>query len=255
MRRRQLDQIQWLEFELFADLPFLKHAIFLKHGGRSQGPYASLNLGMHVADSKEAVLANLEQIKAVFSQHNSSKRRLTWAKGCHGSSIAEVTAKSPSEIIDHDALITTTADHLIMTTHADCQVGLIVDPVRRVVANVHAGWRGNRENLYGKMIAYMKERYHSNPADLLMGISPSLGPEYSEFRNFRQEWPESFWKYQFKPLYFDLWKMAEEQCLEAGILPHHLEIARICTYCHPEDYFSYRQQSVTGRHGTCIMLT
>ena len=254
MLRKQSHQIEWLEFELFADLPYVKHAIFLRHGGISQGPYSSLNLGMHAQDDPKTVTANLESIKAVFRNMDPSLNQLTWAKGCHGTSIAEVTAASPREVIDHDALVTTSPHHLLMTTHADCQIGLIVDPVRKVVANIHSGWRGNRADIYGKTVDYMKERYLSNPADLLMGIGPSLGPECSEFIHYKTEWPESFWKYLIKPNHLDLWKIAEDQCLGAGILPHHLEVAKICTYCHPEDYFSYRKKPITGRHGACIML-
>ncbi len=255
MLRKHYHHIEWLEFEVLADLPFIKHALFLRHGGKSQGPYASLNLGMHVQDDVQTVESNLELIKNIFRQEGPAIKQMTWAKGCHGYSIAEVTADSPREVIDHDALVTTSVNHLLMTTHADCQIGLIVDPIRKVVANIHSGWRGNSLNIYGKAIVYMQERYRSQPADLLMGISPSLGPECSEFINYKKEWPEQYWKYQIKPFYFDLWKIAESQCLDAGMLPEHLEIAKICTSCHPEDYFSYRRERITGRHGACIMLS
>ncbi len=161
MLRKHYHHIEWLEFEVLADLPFIKHALFLRHGGKSQGPYASLNLGMHVQDDVQTVESNLELIKNIFRQEGPAIKQMTWAKGCHGYSIAEVTADSPREVIDHDALVTTSVNHLLMTTHADCQIGLIVDPIRKVVANIHSGWRGNSLNIYGKAIAYMQERYHS----------------------------------------------------------------------------------------------
>src|SRR5262249_11397000 len=98
------------------------------------------------------------------------------------------------------------------------------------------------------------QAFGSRPEDLLVGISPSLGPHSAEFKNYRTEFPQELWGFQVRPEYFDLWALARHQCEECGILPQHIEIAEICTYANPEDYFSYRRDGVTGRNATVAAL-
>ena len=254
MIEKQQNGIKWLEFELLSELSFLKHAIFLRSGGVSQVPYFSLNLGSYVEDKPEWVEMNLEKADEVLKTLDPHWKKLIWAKGCHKTGIAEVDLSSPQVVMDHDALITSTSHLTLMNTHADCQIAFIVDPIKRVIANVHAGWKGNVANIYEKTILYLKTTHQSDPANLLVGIGPSLGPSHSEFINYKKEFPEQFWKYQVKPNYFDLWQIAEAQCLEAGILSDHLQIAKICTFSNPKDYFSFRRDKTTGRNGSCLML-
>lgn len=142
----------------------------------------------------------------------------------------------------------------LMIKHADCQAAIFYDPLHHAVANVHCGWRGNVKNIYREIVEAMGQRYGSRPQDLLVGISPSLGPQASEFRNYIKELPKSFWEFQIKPLYFDLWEISKQQLMGCGILSHHIEIAKICTFSTPEDCFSYRREKRSGRHATIVAL-
>ena len=67
LKKHRLNQLEWLEFDLLKDFPRVKHALFLRQGGCSQGLYASLNTGFHVGDKMEDVAANValvqEQLK------------------------------------------------------------------------------------------------------------------------------------------------------------------------------------------------
>ena len=141
-----------------------------------------------------------------------------------------------------------------MIKHADCQAAIFYDPVHHAVSCVHAGWRGNVQNIYAHAIAFMAGKFHSQPADILVCISPSLGPHFSEFKNYKTEFPESFWPFQIRPNYFNLWEISRTQLQECGILPHHIEIASICTYANEQDFFSYRRDKVTGRNATVVAL-
>ena len=87
-----------------------------------------------------------------------------------------------------------------------------------------------------------------------MGISPSLGPQSAEFTHYRHELPESFWAFQINPNYFNFWEISRWQLETEGILPHHIQIAEIDTRSTPEDYFSYRREKISGRHGSFIEL-
>jgi polyphenol oxidase len=249
MKRKKSEAVEWLEFDLLSGIPGLFHGVFLRHGGVSKGPYTSLNAGGGSADDPSSISENLKRIQAC-----AEVERLIGCHQCHGVEVARVSATTPPFIEACDGLITQEEEMGLVTRHADCQAALIYDPVHRAIANIHCGWRGNVQNIYAHAVAKMRAEFDSQPKDLLVGISPSLGPEASEFKNYREELPDSFLAFQIKPTYFDLWEIARDQLTKLGILPEHLEIAAISTYAHPEDFFSYRRDKETGRHASVITL-
>lgn len=248
MFRRETEGIQYLEFELFQKFPNLKAAVFLRHGGKSVGKYASLNLSLSVGDDKEHVLANENKVLNLMGL-----QKLIRANLCHGKDIIE--AKDYHLELTFDAITTNELNHGLMITHADCQAACFYDPVHHAVANVHAGFRGSCQNIYAETIRFMQKTYGTNPSDLHVGISPSLGPLDAEFVNYQNELPKSFWEYQIKPNYFDFWQITLSQLLECGLKQDHIEIASISTFSNPQDYFSYRLDNVTGRNATVVALT
>jgi YfiH family protein len=252
--RQQRKGLEWLQFELFKDIPHLHHAVFLRHGGVSQGDFTSLNVGLHVGDAPKRAKANRMRIEKQLQETMGTWKKAIWSHPCNKDTIIKVDNTSRLEIENMDGVFTSTPGISLMMTHADCQVALFYDPIHRAIANIHAGWRGNVMNIYRKAIQYMRNAFHSNPSDLLVCISPSLGPAESEFIHYKTELPEKFWEFQIKPFYFDLWAIAEYQLQKEGILPHHIEIARLSTFANPKDYFSYRRDRITGRHATCITL-
>jgi YfiH family protein len=248
MLRKERNGVHWLEFELLSDIPHLKHAVFLRHGGHSQGNHASLNLSFNVNDHPKHVQANLDTVAAILET-----QRLIWGEQHHGTSLAligpEIT-QSPY----CDALATNASQIGLLIHHADCQAAIIYDPVNRAIVNVHCGWRGSVQNIYAHAIASMQTFFQSKPQNLLVGISPSLGPQSAEFIHYRKELPEPFWEFQVKPHYFDFWAISEMQLVQAGVLKDHIQIARIDTMSNPHDYFSYRFNKIRGGHGTIVAL-
>ncbi len=249
MRRKHKDGIHWLEFELLADIPNLVHGVLLRHGGVSQGPFASLNIGGGTGDNPEHVQENRNLAAQVLAID-----RMVSAHQVHSDRVLHVDASNAFEAGEADGLMTQIPGLGLMIKHADCQGALFYDPRHHALANVHAGWRGNVKNIYAKAIDKMQEAFGTSPTDLLVCISPSLGPNRAEFKHYREELPEHFWEFQVEPTYFDLWAVARMQLEERGVLPQHIEIASICTHSHPEDYFSYRRDKVTGRHATIAAL-
>lgn len=238
--------IQWLTFDLLLNCPRLIHGVFLRHGGVSEGPFSSLNFSSFQGDSPENVALNRQRafkalgIEKVVSIHQ-----------CHGARIIEATLEHEEK---GDALTTDQPDLGLLITHADCQAAIFYDPVQHALAVVHCGWRGSVQNVYRKTVEWMKQRYGSQSENLLVGISPSLGPKAAEFRLFQSELPEIFWPFQVKPTYFDFWEISRWQLKESGVLPHHIEIAGICTLSNPHDFFSYRRLKASGRHGTLAAI-
>ncbi len=240
--------LQWLEFELFSKIPNVVHGCFLRHGGFSAGSCGSLNVSMSRGDDPGAVQANLEKICGLFPG-----MRLVGGHQTHSDQIA-IVGDNGDIIPSCDALITNKRGVALLIKTADCQAAVVYDPVRLVIANIHAGWRGNVQNIYGKTVKRMQEEFGCRPDDLLVGISPSLGPDASEFVNYRKEFPQEFWPYQVTTNHFDLWAIARKQFQDAGVLSHHIEIAEQCTRSNPEDFFSHRYDKAAGRQATIIGL-
>ncbi|MDF2549488.1 MAG: putative multicopper oxidase [Chlamydiales bacterium] len=231
MREIDADGFKWLEFELFASQP-LSHATFTRRGGFDASQESACR------DVLKRLL-NLEQ--AAFCRQ------------VHGDAIALIEESSSLWVDGADALVTARPHLGLVIRHADCQAALLYDPRHHVAAAVHAGWRGSALDIYGKTIRYLQTHFGCRPEDLLVAISPSLGPTRAQFTHYQEELPKSFWPYQ-RQGYFDFWQISRWQLEAAGILPEHLQIAARCTYLNPEDYFSYRRNKESGRLATCIFL-
>jgi len=244
---KEKNSIKWLEFELLQGIPDLIHGVFLRHGGRSKGPFSSLNVGMQVGDDSSAV----EQNRLLICQLTGF-RTLIMGNQKHTDQIVEISQSGLINPPICDGLCTHLPGLALTVQHADCQAAIFVDPVRNILANIHAGWRGNVLNIYQKTIDKLNDSFGCKAQDLLVAISPSLGPQAAEFKNFETEFPSHFAPFRRKECYFDLWACARRQLQEAGILEEHIQIAEICTYTHPEDYFSYRRDKVCGRHATVV---
>ncbi|HBT16869.1 MAG TPA: hypothetical protein DEB05_07950, partial [Firmicutes bacterium] len=61
------------------------------------------------------------------------------------------------------------------TVHADCVPALVVDPVHRAIAAVHAGWKGTLAGIVQKTVRQMGKRYGSEPVDCWAAIGPAIG--------------------------------------------------------------------------------
>jgi len=169
----------------------------------------------------------------------------------HADDIVEVNEKPKIEL-RCDAFMTQKRGLPLMVKVADCQGVLIYDPKNKAIASVHSGWKGSALNIIGKTIAKMGGRYGSDPKDLRVAISPSLGPCCAEFSDPENELP-TFCKPFIKPnRHVDFWALSKSQCLEAGVLEDQIEITRRCTKCEP-GYFSYRNGDMQ-RMGVFVKL-
>ncbi|NGX45576.1 MAG: Laccase domain protein YfiH [Chlamydiae bacterium] len=232
MIRKELDGVEWLEFELFSELPELVHGIFLRGNGGG------------TSDSSRAAM----QKALGFDELVSAAQK-------HGTNIVKVPSTDALLNENCDGMMTEASGLGLLINHADCQAAVIYDPVKKAIGAVHCGWRGNVHNMYAHAVQFMRQAVGSRAEDLLVGISPSLGPQHSEFIHYEKEWPNQFWEFQIRPTYFDLWEMSRYQLEEAGVLPHHIEVANICTYENKEDFFSYRRDKIAGsNNGTVIAM-
>jgi YfiH family protein len=245
--------VKYYQSPLLADIPGVVHGFFGRQGGVSTGAYESLNVSLAVGDAPEAVAANLGRMRQALGL-----AELAGAAQVHGSRAAVITSPEQAreeEIPEVDILVTTVPGLGLLIKQADCQAMMFFDPVTRVVANVHCGWRGQVKNILGETVALLQARFGTRPADLYAAVGPSLGPCCAEFKNFRREIPQALWAYQVRPTYFDLWRLSRDQLAAAGLALARIDLAGLCTRCGGADFYSYRRERVTGRQGAVIALT
>lgn len=254
-QKDSMDQLGTHTFQILSHVPGLVHGVFMRHGGVSAAPYSTLNVSWSIGDSQEAVKENLLRVREYLGIG-----RLVASKQVHGDTIHVVVEDSLNHEGNGMLLLTPPGDALVTRLQgvgllikiADCQAVFLVDPVQKVIANVHSGWRGSVRNVVGKTVRMLADRFGSNPEDLLATVSPSLGPCCGEFRNYRDELPESFWPFQVRPKYFDFWTITCMQLIEAGLRYENIETANRCTVCEVHDFFSYRGEGTTGRMAAVI---
>ncbi len=242
--------LTFYRFESLAACPGLMHGVFTRHGGSSAPPFASLNISTGAGDDPAAVAKNRQAIAACFNH-----ARLAFVKQVHRTGIRvlkkdRTVAFSAGQEPEGDALVSDRPGLLLGIKLADCQSIILFDPRQKVAANVHSGWRGSVANIIGRTVAVMTETFQCRPADILAGISPSLGPCCAEFVNYKTEIPTDLWAYKDAHHRFDFWQISRDQLTAAGLLADNIEIAGICTRCHKDRFFSYRAEGRTGRFAT-----
>jgi len=246
----------YYQFEHLAQFPGIDHGIFTRNTGHSQSPFASLNVSYGIGDEDKAVARNRELISGIMGTG-----KMTYIRQVHGRQIAvldrDQKAKSnpadPRPLIA-DGVVTDRSENYLVIQVADCQSVLMYEPARRVVANVHSGWRGSIQNIIGCTVDAMKQHFGCSPDDILAGIGPSLGPCCAEFINYETEIPKEFWGYKDPDDHFDFWALSFDQLMKAGLRERNIESSQICTRCRTEEFFSFRAEKTTGRFAAVIGL-
>ena len=143
---------------------------------------------------------------------------------------------------DGDALISAEPGLLLTIRTADCVPILLADPIRRVVAAVHAGWRGTVAGIAALTVERMRSEYGTNPADVLAAVGPSIGPccfEVGEDVLLPRQNRKA-----------DLWEANRKQLEAVGV--GLVWVAEACTMCDEPRFYSYRRGKDTGRMVSAI---
>jgi YfiH family protein len=134
---------------------------------------------------------------------------------------------------------------------ADCALVLLYDPAAGAVGIVHAGWRGTVLGIVEQGVRKMRREFGCDPAKIIAGIGPSIGPCCYEVGNDVKEAAlagrgiEEVSPRAGK-LFFDLRKANVDQLLAQGVPRGNIEVADICTSCAHDRFFSYRRDGPTG---------
>lgn len=254
---------------------YLEPAIFARHGiscqgfttrnkGVSRPPYNSLNLGTNTLDSIHNALGNRSLLARAFGTRVD---KLVTVTQTHGTDLLIIDAPNPDyahfQKLECDGIITNQPGVMIGVCVADCAPLLLLDPVKKVAATLHAGWKGTAEQIAHKGVAALISLFDSDPADILAAVGPTIGPCCYEvdrvvrdgFSKAGTGWEESAVENADGKWQLDLARANVHQLLQAGILPDNIETAEMCVSCHQDTFFSYRRdKGETGRQMGFIML-
>lgn len=261
------DALPLFRFENLSRVSNLVHFITTRSGGISLPPYNSLNLGLHTDDNPDHVLTNR---KLLAVKTGIEEDRFLYASQVHSGDvkIIDTTAIENGVLSSHprtDATITDLPGICLMVMVADCVPILLFDPVQRVSAVIHAGWRGTVHFITANTIHAMVKHYGCQPSDILAGIGPSIGPCcYEVGEDVREFVTQSFgttdaYLVQKNPKskpHFDLWYANHKQLTDNGVKPENIETSELCTRCLSNIFFSSRASGgITGRFaaGICIL--
>jgi len=220
-------------------------------GGVSCGQFASLNFGFSKGDVRDSVLENYHLMGEAVGF---DWRNTVFSNQVHKTNVHQATESDRgngilrnSTIKDTDAFITSRENIVLQTFHADCVPVFVVDPVRRAVGLAHAGWMGTLAEIARVTVERMMEAFGTNPLDVVAGIGPSIGPNHFEVDadvadRFCDELPFSveFIKPAGSKYLIDLWAINRRSLENAGLVPENIEVAGMCTYEHPDMFYSHR---------------
>lgn len=251
----------------FEALGGVNHGFTTRVGGVSQGIFQGLNIGASRGDDKEHVCENYRQL---FSAIGASDSQMVATNQVHKNVVRRVEVvdikTGPYQGVDFEAdgLVTDIPGVTLVVFGADCLPILFYDPVKKVIAGVHAGWRGTAQNIVGEAIKGMKG-FGCQPKDIRVSIGAGISkccfethgdvPEGMEELLGKNVW--QFIETLGNGKYLVDIKSINGWLVEmAGVQKEHISICEECTACKPNKYWSHRvTKGERGSQGACIRLT
>ncbi len=258
-----MTELPRVQSALLAAVPGVRHAFFTRKGGVSMGLYDSLNIGRGSKDEPADVAENRARAAAHFGGEPGD---LDTCFQIH-STIAIVADGSWGDARpEGDAIVSKTPGVICGALSADCAPVLIVDPVARIVASAHAGWRGALDGVVQSAVDTMVG-LGADPANMIAAVGPCIGRESYEvgldfFERFAADAPgsEQFFSPGAAPdkRQFDLPAFVLERLRTAGV--EQREWVGRDTCAEEEWFFSNRRAVLRGegdygRLLSAIMLT
>lgn len=269
LERRTAEGLLWLESGTISAPGGAAHGFSTRLGGVSQGVYAALNLGHTRGDDPQAVRENYRRFCRATGVGEENLPRLVLSHQVHGDGLRVCTLADAGKGLDRprdyeaDGLMTDIPDLPLVIFSADCIPILLYDPVRRVVACCHGGWRGTAQAIAAKTVARMGEVYGCRPGDIRGAIGPGISAccfQTDEdvpwaMREALGGEAEPYCRPNGQPGRYqvDLKGLNAHILRRAGV--EQIDCASDCTACRPERYWSHRLTGpARGSMAAVIML-
>lgn len=243
-------------------------AFSFRAGGVSDTPFKSLNLGLHVGDTPEAVLANRRSLLNVFNQDLDS---MVCCEQVHGNRVVVVdnshrgcgAEKYETAIVGYDGMVTNQPGLYLTTFYADCIPVCFYDPVQYAIGMSHSGWKGTMGRIVINTIEMMHNQFGSMPEDIEVFIGPGIKHccfeiQYDLARKVKAEFNEFndiIYKGENDKYHWNLHSTIKQLLIKRGIKSYNITACDICSACNTDRFFSYRSEhGKTGRMGALLGL-
>lgn len=155
-----------------------------------------------------------------------------------------------------DGLITNKRNIGLSTTNADCILLLFYDPIKKIIANTHSGWRGTLQRISVKTVEKMRKEYGSNPEDIICCICPSIRKCHfevdkdvkdmfeEEFQDLGKENLENIIEEKIKDKKWNIDTVLINQIIleKVGLKKENIIDSKICSVCNKDLIHSYRAE-------------
>jgi YfiH family protein len=253
--KNSVEKVEVVRVPRWEQYGWLRHGFSTRLGGVS-AVYGGgdLNLGFTKDDDAELVRENRRLWAATVAGEDGWP--VLTVRQVHGTRVARVSAGANWEPVEADGLMTAEAGVLLGAQAADCVPILLVDTRLRVVAALHAGWRGTVAGMAGVGVARMREEFGSRVEDLVAAVGPSIGVCcYEVGDEVRGEFARAFGDAEglFVGRHLDLWEANRRVLVGAGLRADAVSVVGECTGClrsgdGRRKYFSHRtEKGFTGR--------
>lgn len=249
----EADGVVFYSFPAFDTLPFIRHGISTRLGGVSEGVWSSMNLGFSRGDDPAHVRENYRRVCAAMGMDYVNVVQSDQQHHTHlyqaGPEDRGRGVTRDKVIHDVDGLLTDRRQVVLCTLYADCVPLFFVDPVCRVIAASHSGWKGTVARIGAVTVERMAAAYGCRREDILAGIGPSIGPccfevdapVYEAFSSMTDVFDETCFTPRDRGKYhLNLWEINRRILLAAGISADHITVTDLCTRCHPDLFWSHR---------------
>ena len=244
----QKGNIEYLQFKRLLGYEEISHCITLK----------DLDFG-NVNNYELMQEEVIKSYKLVCDDLELDYRNVVRPKQTHTDVIKRVDKKMNSNMPDIfpdylenvDGVMTKEKSIVLSTTYADCIPLIFLDPINKVVANVHSGWKGTLKRIGQKAVRRLAEEYNCNPENLICCIGPAIQKCHFEVdKDVRDMFNKEFMINEF---FIDTVQINRAMLQEAGLKEENIIDSGICTVCNNNLLHSYRGGNRSERRFTSLI--
>jgi len=242
-----------------------RHAFTTRHGGVSEGIFASLNLGSNRGDDPDKVRENYRRVCALMG---AGIDEAVVTKQVHGTVVRTVTEKDRHICMsvvpyEADGLVTGVRGLPLMCFTADCVPALLCDERAGVIGAVHCGWRSSVGDILGNAVEAMCA-LGAQKEQICCALGPAIGPCCFETDDDVPAAIETYLDGDVRGLFVrrddgktmvDLRGANKRRLLQIGLREENIDISEECTVCSHEKYWSHRYtKGQRGSQAAVIVL-
>ncbi len=240
------------------------HGFSTRIGGVSAEPFSAMNLALNLGEDNDRVEINRSLLAKALGAGNPG---IYTIRQTHGTRIVQVDDPAIPAVeyrqAQGDALTTNLPGVAIGVLTADCVPVLLVDPVQRAVAAVHAGRQGSLLRILTHVVRRMQDAFGTEPRHLRAAVGPGIETRCYDIgetlaRDVRERFPhaESFLQEAAGAHCLDLREMNHADLLSVGLREAHIYHVDLCTACETQTFYSYRRSrgKPTGRMMSLVMI-